>query len=108
MRAKLIRLAEQRERLIAQAAAQRTALGQEFESLRKPLARADQGLAILRYIRHHPAWIVGGVLLLAAIRPGLFGKWLRRGWATWQITHRLLGKLPLPRSPAARRLSRQS
>lgn len=92
MNDKLIRLAERRERLVAQAAAQRMALAQNIEPWRKPLARADQGLAALRYIGSHPAWIVGGVVLLAILRPGRIGKWLGRGWVTWQMLHKLRGR----------------
>jgi hypothetical protein len=92
MNNKLIRLAERRERLVTQAAAQRMALAQNIEPWRKPLARADQGLAALRYIRNHPAWIVGGVVLLAVLRPGRIGKWLGRGWVTWQMLHKLRGR----------------
>lgn len=92
MNNKLIRLAERRERLVAQAAAQRMTLAQNIEPWRQPLARADQGLAALRYIRSHPAWIVGGVVLLAVLRPGRIGKWLGRGWVTWQMLHKLRGR----------------
>ncbi len=92
MNDKLVRLAERRERLIAQAAAQRMALAQNIEPWRTPLALADKGLAALRYIKSHPAWIVGGSFLLAALRPGRAGKWLRRGWVTWQIVHKLRGR----------------
>lgn len=86
---KLIRLAERRERLIAQAAAQRMALAQNIEPWRGPLALADQGFAALRFIKSHPAWILGGAALLAALRPRNAGKWLRRGWVTWQIINKL-------------------
>ena len=104
MNKKLIRLAERRERLVAQAAAQRLRLAQNIEPWRIPLARADQGLAALRYIKSHPAWIVGGVALLAVLRPGRVGnllavlrhgrvgKWLGRGWVTWQMLHKLRGR----------------
>jgi hypothetical protein len=92
MNDKLIRLAERRERLVAQAAAQRVVLTQNIEPWRQPLARADQGLAALRYIRSHPAWIVGGVVLLAVLRLGRIGKWLGRGWVTWQMMHKLRGR----------------
>ena len=92
MNDKLIRLAERRERLVAQAAAQRMALAQNIEPWRIPLARADQGLAALRYIKSHPAWLVGGVVLLAALRPGRAGKWLGRGWVMWQMMHKLRGR----------------
>lgn len=92
MNKKLIRLAERRERLVAQAAAQRMVLAQNIEPWRMPLARADQGLAALRYIKHHPAWIVGGGVLLVALRPGRVWKWLRRGWVAWQMLHKLRGR----------------
>jgi len=89
MNEKLTRLAERRERLVAQAAAQRMALAQDIEPWRIPLARVDQGLAALRYIKSHPVWIVGAAALLAALRPGRVGKWLQLGWVTWQMRHKL-------------------
>lgn len=92
MNEKLIRLAERRERLVAQAAAQRMALAQNIEPWRTPLARVDQGLAALRYIKSHPAWIIGGSVLLAVLRPGRAGKWLGRGWVAWQMLHKLRSK----------------
>jgi hypothetical protein len=92
MNKNLIRLAERRERLVAQAAAQRMTLAQSIEPWRAPLARVDQGLAALRYIKRHPAWIIGGVALLAALRPGRVGKWLGRGWIAWQMMHKSRGR----------------
>ena len=93
MNEKLIRLAERRERLVAQTAAQRMALAQNIEPWCIHLALANQGLAALHFTKsRHPAWIVGGVVLLAALRPGRVGKWLRRGWVTWQIMHKLRGR----------------
>ena len=91
MNGKLTRLAERRERLIAQAAAQRMMLGQNIEPWRIPLSLADRGLAALRYIMNHPTWIVGGVALLAVLRPGRvgIGKWVQRGWLTWQLIRKL-------------------
>ena len=86
---KLIRLAERRERLVAQAAAQRMALEQNIEPWRVPLALADQGLTALRFIKSHPALIVGGGILFAMLKPGSVGKWLQRGWITWQIINKL-------------------
>jgi hypothetical protein len=67
-------------------------LAQNIEPWRTPLALADQGLTALRYIKHHPEWIVGGVVLLAALRPGHVGKWLGRGWVTWQMMYTLRGR----------------
>jgi len=92
MNKKLLRLAERRERLVAQVAAQRAALAENIEPWRMPLALADQGLSVLRYIRRHPEWIAGVVVLVAALRPGRAGKWLGRGWVTWQVMHKLRGR----------------
>lgn len=94
MNDKLIRLAARREQLIAQAATQRMALAQSIEPWRAPLALADQGLAVVRLIKSRPAWLVGAALLLAVVRPaglrsGRMGKWLRRGWVTWQVVRNL-------------------
>lgn len=92
MNQKLMRLATHREHLVAQAAAQRITLSQSIEPWRIPLSLADQGLAAMRYIKGNPAWIVGGVALLAALRPNRAGKWLQRGWVTWQVMQQLRGR----------------
>ena len=89
MNKKLTQLAERRRQLIAQAAAQRTALAYNVEPWRARLALADRGVAVLRYIGRHPALMVGAALLLAALRPQRAGKWLQRGWVVWQIGRRL-------------------
>jgi len=86
---KLTQLARRREHLVAQAAAQRMALAQNIEPWRTPLALADQGLAALRFVRSHPVWIIGGGVLLTALRPGHVWKWLRRSWVAWQIINKL-------------------
>jgi hypothetical protein len=92
MNKKLIRLAQRRERLVTRAAEQRVALAQNIEPYRVPLALADRGLYALRYIRSHPEWLVGVVVLLAALRPGRVGKWLGRGWVTWRMMSALSGR----------------
>ena len=91
MNKKMLRLAERRNRLIAQAAAQRTSLAQNIEPWRVPLAQADQGLAALRYLRDHPVWIVGAGVLLAVLRPVRALKWLGRGWVAWQMMKKMRG-----------------
>jgi len=50
------------------------------------------GLAALRFIKRHPAFLVGGSILFAALRPGRVMKWLRRGWVVWQMIPRLRGR----------------
>jgi hypothetical protein len=92
MNNRLTSLAEHRTRLIAQIAAQRKALAQNIEPWRMPLARVDQGLTILRYIRRHPVWIAGAVALFAALQITRAGTWLRRGWVAWQMLRKLRGR----------------
>lgn len=82
-------LAERRERLLAQAAQQRATLAHDVEPWRIPLALADQGLNALRYIKRHPVLLIGGVAVLAMLRPDRGWLWLRRGWLTWQVVNRL-------------------
>lgn len=82
-------LAERRQQLVAQAAAQRTALAHDLEPWRARLTLVDRGVAVLRYIVRNPAWVAGAALLLAALRPRHIGKWLQRGLVVWQIGRRL-------------------
>lgn len=91
MNRKMQQVIQRRERLVALADAQRAALGRAIEPWRMPLALTDQGLGALQYVRHHPQWLVGGVLLLAVLRPRGLGKWLGRGWVSWQLLNRLRG-----------------
>lgn len=85
---KLAILAEHRQQLVAQAAAQRTALVTNLEPWRTPLALADNGLAIIRYIKRHPVLIVGGIFLFTILRPGRTGKLLQGGWAILQLARK--------------------
>ncbi len=85
MSKKLILLAERREHLLTQAAAQRVSLAATIEPWRKPLARVDQGLTLLRYLKHHPVWLISSGLALATLRPVYLGKWLGRGWVAWKL-----------------------
>ncbi len=96
MKQKLLRIAEKRNRLVLQVAAQRSELGQQVEPWRVPLARADQGLAALRYIKTHPVPMIGGVVLLALLRPRNAGKWLGRAFVAWRVLHGVLPSLSRP------------
>jgi YqjK-like protein len=90
MNKKLRNLAERRESLVAEAAAQRLLIAQNIETWRAPLTLADRGLAAVSYIRSHPVWAAGASLgLLTAMRLSLAGKWLQRGWIVWQVVRKL-------------------
>lgn len=86
MNSTLDRLAERRERLVAQASAQRDLLAQQMAPWRARLALADRGVAALRSIRRHPAMLLSVILLLAAIRPRRAGRSRRSLWMTgWRL-----------------------
>ena len=85
MNAKLIELAERRATLVAKAATQRTELAQALSPWRKPLAAADQGMLLARYLANHPALLAGVVAFTALIRPRRVFGWLRRGWVMWRV-----------------------
>ncbi len=89
MNKKLIRLAERREHLVTQAAAQRAALSQCLTPWRAPLVLADHGLAAVRYLKSHPALVVGAAVFLVVLRPSRVGKWLRGGLVMWQVARTL-------------------
>ncbi|MFA5628254.1 MAG: YqjK-like family protein [Thiohalomonadaceae bacterium] len=91
MNKKLLSLAERRERLVAQISTQRTALADSIEPWRMPLTLADQGLSAVRYLKHHPEWMVGVVILLTTLRSRRAGKWLGRGWVMWRLMYKLRG-----------------
>lgn len=90
MNPKLIQLARRRAELIEQAATQRTTMSQAAMPWRNVLARADQGIAALRYLKRHPLWLAGGGgLLLALLGPGRIWRWLGRGLVGVQMVNRL-------------------
>lgn len=74
MSARLAELAHRRAALIARAATQRAMLAQAYAPWRGSLAIIDRGWVAVRYIRHHPALLVGMVALAAlAVKRGLSG-----------------------------------
>jgi hypothetical protein len=89
MNHKLTQLGERRRRLVAQAAAQRLALAHDVEPWRARLALVDRGVDAVRYVRRHPALLMGAALLLVVWRPRHAVKWLQRGWLIWQVGRRV-------------------
>lgn len=81
-------LAERREHLVEQAAAQRIALAKSMEPWRAPLALGDRGVAAFRYVRRHPALWLAAVLVIAVWRPKLTRRWPGRAWLAWRLGRR--------------------
>ncbi len=92
MNSALTRLAERRERLVAQSAEQRIALAQNAAPWRAPLALADRGVEALRTIRRHPGLLLAATLALVALRPGRAERWTRFAWVGWQVGRKFLGR----------------
>lgn len=85
MKNSLIHLAEQRAKLVAQAASQREELAQAFSNLHKPLALADRGLNALRYLGRHPVLVAGAVTVAVVMRPKRWLLLLENGWLVWRM-----------------------
>lgn len=89
MKEKLLRLSQQREKLVFTSQKQRETLHEVVDTWRSPLSMADKGLAIVRHACRNPIWIVGsGVVLLALLRPRRIGKWFRRGLFGWHLARK--------------------
>lgn len=88
MRERLIALRERRARLLERAAAEREQLG----------ALVDRSDVLTRWMqaasravdeaKRHPAWLLAGVALLAALRPRRTLGWLMKGWALYRMFRR--------------------
>ena len=88
MNKKLTILAKHRQQLVAQAETQRVALVANAASWHAPLALADKGLEAVRYVKRHPVLMIGVVALFGVLRRHPGGKWLRRGWAMYELGRR--------------------
>jgi hypothetical protein len=89
MNKSLIRLAERRAFLMEESARQRIALTQETVPWRIVLERADEGIAVVRYVKSHPAMLISaGTILLAVVGPGRILRLLGRGVLAWRMAYR--------------------
>ena len=84
MNKKLIELAQRRAALVYRVERQRSELAQAFTPWHGPLAVADKGLLVARYLGRHPALLAAGFAFAASVRPSGALGWFRRGWLLWQ------------------------
>jgi YqjK-like protein len=90
MNKKLQLLAHRRERLVLEAAKQRVQLAQAVDVWRAPLALADQGFAVIGFIKQHPILMAASTaLLVKLLRKRFIGKWFSRGLFAWQLVRKL-------------------
>lgn len=89
MNQRLIDLALKKQRLQAQAAAQRVMIVQALKSAAPAFGAAEKVRSALHWAKAHPEWLAGiGVALLVA-RPRAFFRWAKRGFFVWRSLRRL-------------------
>lgn len=95
MNERLSAVMQRRSELLARIAAQRGEVGELAARWQAPLQLADQGIAVVRYLRGHPVLVAGITALIAMRRRNLLGL-LRGGWRAWQ-GYRYFTKLSSPK-----------
>ncbi len=78
-------LAMRKQRLLIRSAELRVTLAHEARALQAPLAVADQTVAGVQWLREHPEWPLGGMVLLALLRPRRALAWASRLWWGWGL-----------------------
>lgn len=81
-------LANRKQQLLIRSAELRITFSHEARVLQAPLAVADQAVAGLQWLRAHPAWPLGALALLAALRPRRALAWGTRLWWGWRLVRR--------------------
>lgn len=106
IREKLIALRERRATLVARSEHQREHVAMLVGRAETAFAWVDRARAFGRKLRAHPLWVVAGVALLVALRPGkmlkLFGTGMTlwRGWRTLRATYERYVPRQAPIRPA--------
>jgi len=90
MNEKMLVVMQRRGELLAQIASQREQVAQTRARCQAPLAVADQGLAVLRFMRSRPLLVAGVAALLVWRRRGALGA-ARMGWRAWKGYRYLTG-----------------
>jgi hypothetical protein len=82
-----------RQRLIARSAELRVTFARQAQVLAPPLALADRSLSALNWLRRHPVWPLGLLLLGVVARPRAILRWAGRLWWGWTLLQRLRSPL---------------
>jgi hypothetical protein len=83
MNERILELRQRRGELLARIDAQRGQLAEFASAWERPLALADQGVSILRFLRGHPLLVAGGVALVVLHRQGA-GRLSRLALLVWK------------------------
>ena len=90
MNERMLAVMQRRGELLAKITSQREQVVQIGARLEKPLALADQGLAMLRFMRSRPVLVAGVAALLVWRRRGALGV-MKLGWRAWKGYRYLTG-----------------
>ena len=90
MNERMLAVMQRRGELLAKITSQREQVVQIGARLEKPLALADQGLAVLRFMRSRPVLVAGVAALLVWRRRGALGV-MKLGWRAWKGYRYLTG-----------------
>ncbi len=82
---RLTEIARRKERLIARAEAQRTAIGASFRELERPISIIDRGLGIARFFRGHPLLVAAIVTVVMTFRRRGLLSLAGRALAAWRL-----------------------
>lgn len=88
-----LELALKRQRLEWQAQSQREDMSHHLQIFLPAFGAADKVRAGAKFLRAHPEWLAGGVVLLAVLRPRKAWRWGRRGAMVWGLWKKLKDKL---------------
>ncbi len=80
-------LLQRRAQLLEKIADQRQQVSALSAHWHRPLQIADQGLAVVTYVRNHPILLGGGVVMLMVRRRGVLGA-LSGAWRIWKMYSR--------------------
>lgn len=83
MNKQMLAVMQRRGELLARIAAQREQVAGIGARWQAPLALADQGLAVVRFLRSHPVLVAGVVELFVIRRRGVAGL-VKGGWRVWK------------------------
>jgi hypothetical protein len=80
-------LRQRQQELLARSAQLRFALAEQTQFLKKPLGVADHARELLRWLSSNPAWSLGAVIVLFAMRPRRVLTWGGRLWWIYRSYH---------------------
>ncbi|MDD1678411.1 MAG: YqjK-like family protein [Methanomicrobiales archaeon] len=93
MNERLLELRQRRGELLERIDAQRAQLAEIASIWEQPLAIADRGMSVVRFLRDHLPIVVGVAALVVARRRGLRGL-LKRALRVWRTFRFFLGLRP--------------